>query len=278
MEDDTSRQRAADVLLRNLKHYDPPQLWFQIGEIVRDRCYLRHGIEVNEGDVVFDIGANVGVAAAFFAEVCGAGTIHSFEPAMPIFELLSENVANYPACTPHAFGIAREDGWGDFTFYPRAAAMSGFHADADRDAAQVQRIMENLGLSSGDVSAELEDRFDAEILSCESRRLSRVIAELSINRIDLLKIDVERAELDVLGGLADADWALISQLVVEIHDEKGEADSLSDDLRERGFEVAVDQEDAMRGTAVKVLFAKRPSVLLDAPPTSDGRPAPPGKR
>ena len=91
---------AKDSIWRALRHYDPSQLWFQLEEIVEQRTYLRHGIRVGEGDVVLDVGANVGVSAALFASECGAGVVHCFEPAAPLFELLRENVAPFPACVP----------------------------------------------------------------------------------------------------------------------------------------------------------------------------------
>src|SRR5689334_17821712 len=70
------------TLLEMLRHSDPSQLMFQIAEIAGDETYLRHGVTVTEGDVVFDVGANVGVAAAFFAVIRGAGLVHCFEPVL----------------------------------------------------------------------------------------------------------------------------------------------------------------------------------------------------
>ena len=79
-----------------LVHHDPRQLWFQIAEIFNERTYVQHGVDVTRGDVVFDLGANVGVAATFFASVCHARRVYSFEPIEPIFELLRENTRTLP--------------------------------------------------------------------------------------------------------------------------------------------------------------------------------------
>ena len=67
---------SARDLQRLLQHPDPPQLWYQLGEIFESRIYLQEGIEVRPGDVVLDVGANIGVAAALFAAECGAGAVH----------------------------------------------------------------------------------------------------------------------------------------------------------------------------------------------------------
>ena len=60
-----------------------------------------------------------------------------------------------------------------------------------------------------------------------------MIGELGLERIDLLKIDVQRAEMDVLLGLDDAALAKVRQIVLEVHDKRdgataGRADALSD--------------------------------------------------
>jgi hypothetical protein len=71
---------SARDLQRLLEHPDPPRLWYQLEEIVESRIYLQEGVEVRPGDVVLDIGANIRVAAAFFAAECRAGAVHCFEP------------------------------------------------------------------------------------------------------------------------------------------------------------------------------------------------------
>jgi len=47
----------------------------------------------------------------------------------------------------------------------------------------------------------LEERLKYETFTCQTRTPSDVIDEQKINRIDLLKIDVQKSELDVLMGI-----------------------------------------------------------------------------
>ena len=240
-----------------LRHYDPSQLWFQLAEIVQERTYLRHGVQVREGDVVLDVGANVGVAAVFFASDCRAGVVHSFEPVAPLFDLLLENVAALPACVPHPYGLGATTGEARITYYPAAAAMSGLYADPDADRALVRTVMLNRGLDEQEIERNLEGRYRAETLACELRTLSAVLREQSLDRVDLLKIDVERAELDVLRGIREEDWSAIRQVVVEIHDENDRCERIVRELDRRRFRVVVDQEPIMRGTNVHVAYAIR---------------------
>ncbi|MFC7556536.1 hypothetical protein ACFQU7_36385, partial [Pseudoroseomonas wenyumeiae] len=56
---------------------------FLFREIFEDRCYLRHGLTLRPGDVVFDVGANIGLFSLFAAEETDRARIHAFEPAEP---------------------------------------------------------------------------------------------------------------------------------------------------------------------------------------------------
>lgn len=252
----TRRSPPSDAIAA-LRHYDRSQLAYQITEIAGERTYLRHGITVGSGDVVLDVGANVGVAAVFFAAECGVAVVHSFEPVAPAFALLRENVAALPACVPHPYGLSDHEGEAEITYYPGAAAMSGLYADPERDAALVRVVLGNLGMHGSDADAQLAGRYEPQTLRCELHTLSWAIAEEGIDRVDLLKIDVERAELDVLAGVADEDWPRIRQVVLEAHDEDGRAAEIARALEGRGFAVTADQDVAMRGTDVRMLYARR---------------------
>ena len=139
-------------------HYDPSQLAFQLQEVFTERTDLQHGIEVHRGDVVFDVGANVGVASVFFASECGAGAVHSFEPVGPIYDLLCQNVSGLPSCIPHDYGLAGETRQASITYYPGAAAMSGIYADPPIDRAVVRTALLNAGMSDDQAAQELAGR------------------------------------------------------------------------------------------------------------------------
>src|SRR5262249_60403938 len=60
-----------------------------------------------------------------------------------------------------------------------------------------------------------------EHVECPMRTVSEIIREQQVPHIDLLKVDVEKAELDVLEGIEATDWPRIRQVVVEVHDLDG---------------------------------------------------------
>jgi FkbM family methyltransferase len=252
-----SQEERISALAGRLSHPDPTQLFFQVSEIAGDLTYLQHGVTVDEGDVVLDVGANFGVAAVFFATQCGAGLVHSFEPVRPNFEILRANVAGLPACVAHEQGLSRAAGRVPITYYPGAAAMSGLYADPDRDRSTVRTALCNLGASGEEAEQRLEGRYEPQTLSCELVTLSSVLRTERLDHVDLLKIDVERAELDVLAGIDEPDWARIEQVVMEVHDDHGRLAVVAEALGARGFQVTPGQDPAMHGTSVRMLYATR---------------------
>src|SRR5437763_1453637 len=80
--------------------------------------------------------------------------------------------------------------------------------------------------------------------------VSDVVAEHELERIDLLKINVEKAEADVLAGIDENNWPKIWQLTMQIHDIEDRVRAVRADLEGLGYEVAVDQDPLLVGTDI----------------------------
>ena len=59
---------------------------FVYDEVFGARCYLQHGIELRDGDCVFDVGANIGMASIFFCKERRNVRIFAFEPSPAAYE------------------------------------------------------------------------------------------------------------------------------------------------------------------------------------------------
>jgi len=95
------------------------------------------------------------------------------------------------------------------------------------------------------------------------RTVSDAIREQQIPRIDLLKVDVEKAELDVLEGIDAADWAIVRQVVVEVHDRNGRLAKVTALLAENGLDtIHIEQEPLFRGSEIYNLYARRPDRVI----------------
>ncbi|MCC7361291.1 MAG: FkbM family methyltransferase [Anaerolineales bacterium] len=237
-------------------------------DIFVNQVYVSHGIALPPDVVVFDVGANIGLFSLYVHTQALGARVFSFEPAPPLFRLLQANLARHGvAGAAYNCALSHAAGTAEFTFYPKSTGMSSLYADlADEQAVlttvlqnQLRRGEQELAMLLDHAGDYLAERFRAETFTCPLRPLSDVIAETGVERIDLLKVDVQKAELDVLLGLADADWPKVRQVVVEVHDTDGRLAHLSRMLTERGFQVTTDQEALYAGSAIYLLYGTRPS-------------------
>ena len=243
-------------------------------EIFVDRCYLRNGIVLPADAVVFDVGANIGMFSLFVALYAPQAHIYAFEPLPPIKERLQQNIQRYAhQVTLFSEGLSDRDRQETFTYYPGYSMMSGQtnYADAAGEVEVIRRYLSNeqqtgieeTGLLLNNLETILEEKFQLEEHQCQLRRLTDVLKELNLERIDLLKIDVQRAELDVLRGLERHDWSKIKQVVLEVHDQEGGATAgnvaeLTKLLKEQGFDVQIRQDSLLEGTDRFNCYAVRP--------------------
>ncbi|BAZ25546.1 methyltransferase [Kalymmatonema gypsitolerans NIES-4073] len=97
-----------------------------------------------------------------------------------------------------------------------------------------------------------------EQVTCQLRTVSEIIREYDVQQIDLLKVDVERSELDVLLGIEEQDWQKIKQVVMEVHNLDGRIEKITALLKEHGLsEITVEQEPFLKGYENFNLYALR---------------------
>ena len=51
---------------------------------------------------------------------------------------------------------------------------------------------------------------------CKLTTVSKIIEDYNLNEVDMVKVDVERSEVDVLLGIKPQHWAKIRQFVIEV--------------------------------------------------------------
>jgi amino acid adenylation domain-containing protein/FkbM family methyltransferase len=229
-------------------------------ELFGERTYLRHGISIRDGDCVFDIGANVGLFTLFVHESCVNAQTYSFEPIPQTFKALKTNVELYKLnARVYECGLSKEAGTATFTFYPHVSASSGMYANALEEEQVTRAFMTNQDERLAAYADELmEGRFESQTFTCRLRTVSEVIRENNVERIDLLKLDVEKAELDVLMGIESDDWKKIDQVVMEIHDIDGRLKTVTDMLEAHGFNYVLDQDAAFINTGLYHIYAVHP--------------------
>ena len=234
--------------------------------IFEERCYLRHGLRIDSGATVLDVGANVGVFSMFAALEAPGLRLYSFEPVTPLFDMLRSNLADLcDDATLLNLGISDTAGESIITYYPNSPGMSSFQADRADEEAVLRTILHNSqamgNREAGEVLADKTDfmdaRFQALRLKCPMRTLSEIIDEHNLDVVDFLKIDVQKLEMQVLGGIAERHWSRIRQIVIEIHDRLGRMRDTHALLSARGFAVKTEQDHFYRGTDIYNLYATR---------------------
>jgi FkbM family methyltransferase len=155
--------------------------------------YERRGCQIQPGDVVVDIGGNIGVFARRAWER-GASEIFSFEPQRDAFLCYLKN--SKPEMTAFNIGLADKIGSFELTFGESVNNSGG-----------------------GSMFANYEQR-GIEILHREkvlTITFDHLFSAGLLNRVDFLKIDCEGAEGKVLQGISDDNLRKFRCVAMEIH-------------------------------------------------------------
>lgn len=243
--------------------------------------YFRNGIEVNKGDVVFDVGANIGLFSLLVNKRLDSDvSIYAFEPIPAIFEILKLNAQRFNSVRLQVFpyGLSQETKSVVFDYFPNATALSTAYLgnlkhEQDKIIGIILKNLNNAppfirwlrwipqGLRYIFLSLLLKDLFKIEQVTCQLRTISEVILEHDVQKIDLLKIDVEKSELDVILGIEEYDWQKIQQIVLEVHNLDHRVDEILSLLKKHGFlHITVEQEPAFKDTDIFNVYALRKKV------------------
>jgi FkbM family methyltransferase len=238
------------------------------------QTYFEHGVSLKQGDVVFDVGANIGLFTLRVTEQFGrAISVHAFEPIPAIFEVLSLNVQRHDLCnvTTYPVGLSKTEREAVFAYYPSAPVISTAFPDGwkeemaeavlhnPRQMPAMVRWLSLLPIPARSWVVKLMFRFlREERMIRPVTPLSKVMREGQISRIDLLKIDAEKSELDVLLGINDEDWGKIYQIVVEVHDNNGRVGTIEEMLTGHGFgRLVLERGPVLKRSNVVSIFAVR---------------------
>ncbi|KAF3885417.1 MULTISPECIES: FkbM family methyltransferase [Nostocales] len=225
-------------------------------EIFTEQQYIGHNIVINEGDCIFDVGANIGLFSLYVSTIQEKLKIYAFEPIPETFAVLEKNKQLHSLDNLFVFnyGLSSENNLEKaFTFYPDMAGNSTTRPG--------EILVEQESFPS---EIRIEDLFkdffqDEKKIKCEVKTLSSVISELGISSIELLKIDVEGEEYEVLKGIEDSDWSKIKQIIAEVHDKNGRIEKVKKMLTSHGFNIELRKRELLPSTYVDTfnLYAKR---------------------
>lgn len=143
-----------------------------------------------EPELIYDIGANIGIVSIIFANIYPEAKIHAFEPEPGNFELLRKNCEPYPNIHLHAVGLGSQSG--AKKLYPSADPT-------------------NLGGFSNFIES-------GEPTECKILSVQRAVESYGVP--DLIKIDCEGAECEILRNFPSLE--MVSWIAGELHSEDAE--------------------------------------------------------
>ena len=170
--------------------------------------YASGAVAVAPGDVVVDIGANIGE----FSVAAGrtAARVLALEPDPSAFDCLARNTAAQDHVTPRAVAVTEADGPVTFYLAPGTSDSSLLRPEIVADAREV-----------------------------EGRRLATLMAEEGLSRIDFLKLEAEGFEPEILRASVEV-LPCVRKVAVDASPERHGAPTGAacvEILRAQGFEV-----------------------------------------
>ncbi len=215
-------------------------------EIFEHGCYS--GLALPEEAFIVDVGANIGLFSYFIRQQRPRAEILAFEPMPETLKALRRNADLHGFADVRieecALGAEHEERV-EFTFYPLLPGNSTRYPEEK----ELQRSV----MVEFEPPEQVVRGLTGHPVAAEVHRLSTFLA--AGRDVDLLKIDVEGAELDVLRGIDDEHWPLIQHVVLEAQDLGGRLAAIRTLLAGRGFTVDV-QPAPMIPAAVKTFVVR----------------------
>lgn len=143
---------------------------------------------------IVDAGANIGLASIYFANKYPGAKIIAIEPEQSNFELLKDNIAPYPNIIPIQASLWHKDE--EINLIDPGLGKWGF--------------MTEIKVSSKSLPGD----------TCQAvvaMTLDKIMKDYNLEKIDILKIDIEGAEREVFSNTSS--WIeKVDSIIVELHE------------------------------------------------------------
>lgn len=201
-----------------------------IKEVWMQDIYNQHGICVEEGDTVIDIGAHVGIFSIYAANRSKTGKVFAFEPFIENFKRL-ENHKKINAksnLSVYNLGMSNIEGTQTLNLSPD----------------------NNTGGHSIHLKTESDNKIEIQTI-----RLADFCKQEKIDQIDFLKLDCEGAEFDII----KSDMTIlskVSKIIMECHPYgENTVPSMVKLLEDNGFKVF--RQEGKSDDETQMLYCKK---------------------
>jgi FkbM family methyltransferase len=181
-----------------------------VDEVFLNRFYTPRGFEINEEDIVVDIGAHIGVFSIFASELAKKGKVYSVEPMPGNIEMLKNNMSinKIENIVPINMAVSNKRGKRKIIL-GKSTGMHSFYLGKSSKTLEVQTIC-----------------------------LQDIVEEYKIPRIDFLKVDCEGAEYEILFDCPKHILNIVERMCLEWHNIDSDRNilTLKRFLEEKGFD------------------------------------------
>jgi len=166
---------------------------FRVNQIFKENAYSILSRRRHQGPrVIFDVGANIGLFAIYMKCIDRSAGIHCFEPYEVARSLFKANTKPFEEIYLHPYGLYNSN--------QQATLM--LHQ-----------------FNSGENSIKIEGPLYQSSAAVELKDAGSVFDHLSLDYIDVLKIDTEGCETEILESLGER-LKMVDYILVEYHSEK----------------------------------------------------------
>jgi len=249
-----------NIIINHINKNETDYLFKEIFEI---QAYNKHGIYLENDDVVFDVGSNIGLFSLYSYGLNKNIKVHAFEPNPIAYKKLNSNLERYNInFKSYNIGLSSKEEFKEFVFYDNFSILSGYYINENNDKSVVENYVKNQNLTTSvkketlneNISNILDYRFNKkQTIKTKLKTISSILKTNKINKISLLKINVEKSELDVLKGIEDQDWIKIKQVILEIDTESNFKIVLKL-LESKNFKCYVEKDILLDGTKLCYIF------------------------
>lgn len=185
-------------------------------EVIKDQVYKNILAALDRCETVIDLGANIGLASLYFAGHYPRARVLAVEPNPPTYKILTANLKNLVEA-----GRCRT----------LQAAVWGSEKKlvADRSKAEEDHY-------SAFATREADDDRQDGGETMQGLPVNRIISESGFGRVDLMKVDIEGAEVELFKG--DLDWLkVVGAIAIEFHEDSRAVTRFDEVMQAYGFRI-----------------------------------------
>ena len=160
----------------------------QLGTVWLVEDYEVSGFNINNEDIVIDIGAHIGLFSLFVSQYCKNGKIFSYEPIEENYNILKEN-----------------------TELNKIKNIIPFNSAVSNQSNKLKIFIDS------DDSAHSIFESDKKFIEVNSTTIKSIFDENEIKNCNLLKLDCEGAEYQIIESIPKEYFLKIDKMIIEYH-------------------------------------------------------------